>query len=513
MKCVHCDALIEENLNFCPHCGNPIVRKQVSDSFDSEDNKSKETSEEEGASVSGLDADDISESKSQVVGADDESDRSSVVEVGPKVDADAAGEKKAEPKRMGVKVKRGLIALIIVAILILIGSIASCVATPQPFSCDETITVDTVVFDYPSDWSQQEGDDSEGERIYLYPPVSGMVMITADYKHLDLNAASFEEYLKGANMKRLSNYKTISLNDNTAYKAEISWTNSENNEEFKGYIVLIGMEYSTVSCLALVGQGQDGRYASTMEAIVDSARISGDAITYEVTFESEDKVIESGSFANTSGGAVVTPPLGLERSGFILDGWKVKSGAENADFKRTGSTYILYKTEGNVVLEAVWSPAFTVTFTDGLGTTLNTQSVKQGGSAIAPANPTRQGYTFNGWSGDFKNVSSDLTIEAKWTKIPTTSEANALKKAKSYLNYSAFSYEGLIEQLEFEKFSYEDAVYAVDNCGADWYAQAAKKAKSYMDFSSFSRGSLIDQLEFEGFTPEEAAYGADSVGL
>ncbi len=64
-------------------------------------------------------------------------------------------------------------------------------------------------------------------------------------------------------------------------------------------------------------------------------------------------------------------------------------------------------------------------------------------------------------------------------------QKNALGKAESYLSFSAFSYQGLIEQLEYEQFSHEDAVYAADNCGADWNEQAAKKAESYLDFSSF----------------------------
>ena len=76
----------------------------------------------------------------------------------------------------------------------------------------------------------------------------------------------------------------------------------------------------------------------------------------------------------------------------------------------------------------------------------------------------------------------------------------------------AFSYTGLIKQLEFEKFSNSEATYAADNCGADWNEQAAKKAKSYMNTMSFSRDGLIKQLEFEGFTKAQAEYGATAVG-
>lgn len=36
---------------------------------------------------------------------------------------------------------------------------------------------------------------------------------------------------------------------------------------------------------------------------------------------------------------------------------------------------------------------------------------------------------------------------------------------------------------------------------------AVKKAKSYLNVSAFSRNGLVEQLKFEGFTEEEAAYG------
>lgn len=95
----------------------------------------------------------------------------------------------------------------------------------------------------------------------------------------------------------------------------------------------------------------------------------------------------------------------------------------------------------------------------------------------------------------------------------TTSQRNALRKAQSYLAYTAFSHDGLVEQLEYEKFSHEDAVYAADNVGANWNEQAAKKAKSYMDMQGYSRDGLIEQLKYEKFTQEQAEYGASAVGL
>lgn len=97
--------------------------------------------------------------------------------------------------------------------------------------------------------------------------------------------------------------------------------------------------------------------------------------------------------------------------------------------------------------------------------------------------------------------------------VSTVSQRNAVRAAKNYLDFSAFSRQGLIQQLEYEDFSTADATFAVDSIAVDWYAQAAKAAKNYLDYSAFSRGGLIEQLEYEGYTPAQAAYGATAAGL
>jgi hypothetical protein len=101
------------------------------------------------------------------------------------------------------------------------------------------------------------------------------------------------------------------------------------------------------------------------------------------------------------------------------------------------------------------------------------------------------------------------------TAAPATSisRANAVRKAKQYLAFQAFSRTGLIKQLKYEGFSTSDATYGVSRSGANWYAQAAKKAKQYLRFQAFSRTGLIEQLEYEGFTPSQARYGVRAVGL
>ena len=109
-------------------------------------------------------------------------------------------------------------------------------------------------------------------------------------------------------------------------------------------------------------------------------------------------------------------------------------------------------------------------------------------------------------------ASNSSTNNSSSNKTPTVGENNALISAKQYLNTMAFSYSGLIEQLEYEGYTNSEAIYAVNNCGADWYEQAELSAKEYLDVMPFSRQGLIEQLEYEGFTHSQAVYGVEQNG-
>ena len=73
----------------------------------------------------------------------------------------------------------------------------------------------------------------------------------------------------------------------------------------------------------------------------------------------------------------------------------------------------------------------------------------------------------------------------------TMGERNALGSTKQYLSVMGFSYSGLMKQLEaFDRYSHEEAKYAVENCGADWNEQAVRSAKNYLSVMPFSRKGL-----------------------
>ena len=65
-----------------------------------------------------------------------------------------------------------------------------------------------------------------------------------------------------------------------------------------------------------------------------------------------------------------------------------------------------------------------------------------------------------------------------------------------------------------EKFTKEEAKYAIDNVEADWKKNALEKAKTYQESMAMSPSAIYDQLisEYgEKFTAEEAKYAIDNL--
>jgi hypothetical protein len=101
----------------------------------------------------------------------------------------------------------------------------------------------------------------------------------------------------------------------------------------------------------------------------------------------------------------------------------------------------------------------------------------------------------------------------------TLEQQNAIQAAQDYLDYTAFSRKGLIQQLHSdagEGYPLKVATFAVDSLHVNWNEQAYKAAKQYLEYSSFSRKGLIEQLSSdagEGFTYKQAVYGVTKAGL
>jgi hypothetical protein len=129
--------------------------------------------------------------------------------------------------------------------------------------------------------------------------------------------------------------------------------------------------------------------------------------------------------------------------------------------------------------------------------------LRNGTTSALLSGGTTFSYNTDSDDSDYENYNNDSYTNNSYSHnnsydTATSGEKNALQKAHDYLDYAAFSYEGLIDQLEFEGYSTSEATYAADNCGADWNEQAVKAAKQYLSFTAFSESGLVDQLIFEG---------------
>jgi len=152
------------------------------------------------------------------------------------------------------------------------------------------------------------------------------------------------------------------------------------------------------------------------------------------------------------------------------------------------------------------------------GVLISTLAVAAIGSGCANQQPPTQANN----DASAPSVSSDNTGDANTPAQQTstssnnssveTGEKNVVDEATAYLASMTFSRQGLLEQLQADGFSAEEATQGVDNCGADWNEQALIAAQSYVDTDvlSFSHDGLIAQLTADGFTDDEAVYGVDN---
>ena len=160
--------------------------------------------------------------------------------------------------------------------------------------------------------------------------------------------------------------------------------------------------------------------------------------TFQVSFITDDDSITIPKQAVTYP-ASAAEPTGLSKTGYTLDGWYTDKDCTTAyDFSS--------KVTGDITLYAKWNiNSCTVSFDSNGGSSVAAQSVNYNTAASKPADPSRKGYTFAGWftgkdcktAYDFNsNVTGDITLYAKWNKIPDQS-SNTPKKYKVSLNASS----------------------------------------------------------------------------
>lgn len=141
---------------------------------------------------------------------------------------------------------------------------------------------------------------------------------------------------------------------------------------------------------------------------------------YTVTFDTQGGTPVASQTVTENG--TVTRPSDPTRDGYTFKGWTLDG--QPYDFGTPVT--------GNLTLTAVWEentpPApvmHKVTVKPNNGSNPTVYEVEDGQPFTQPADPTRDGYTFNGWTLDgepydfSQPVTGDITLEAQWEKSET----------------------------------------------------------------------------------------------
>ncbi len=122
---------------------------------------------------------------------------------------------------------------------------------------------------------------------------------------------------------------------------------------------------------------------------------------YTVTFVDEDGTTLKTETVYTGKGATA-PETNPTKENYTFAAWDKAFDNITADTTIT-ATY----TE---------NAKYTVTFVDHDGTTLKTETVYTGKGVTAPADPTRENYTFTGWDKTFDNITANTTVTATYAE-------------------------------------------------------------------------------------------------
>ncbi len=181
------------------------------------------------------------------------------------------------------------------------------------------------------------------------------------------------------------------------------------------------------------------------------------------------QVLPSGTLATRPDAPATTP-------GYTFGGWNKADG--------TAWDYASDKVTDNITLYAKWTAnTYTITFDTTGGSEIAPITQDYGTVITAPADPTREGYTFKGWDREIPATmpAENMTLKAQWKDIekPTGEIVIGTNKWREFLNTLTF---GL-----FFKDTQTVTINAADNSGTVFVSYLVTDR----DLSEAELGSLV----------------------
>ena len=209
----------------------------------------------------------------------------------------------------------------------------------------------------------------------------------------------------------------------------------------------------------LDGNGNSYEPGDSVPADVTTLTVQWTAPTYTVTLHANGGTINSGNVTGYTYGVGATLPTAddMTYTGHTFKGWYDNESLTGSPVTAIGGTEM-----GNKEYWAKWEiNQYTITVKPENGKADITITQDYGTAITAPADPTREGYTFIGWDMEIPTTmpAENITLKARWKDIekPTGEIIIGTNKWREFLNKLTF---GL-----FFKDTQEVTINAFDNSG------------------------------------------------
>ena len=241
-------------------------------------------------------------------------------------------------------------------------------------------------------------------------------------------------------------------------------------------------------------RGSNGKFyvpGDSVPADVTALTVQWTAPTYAVTLNTNGGTIADGKdVTGYTYGVGATLPTDVTRTGYTFKGWYDNEGLTGSPVTAIGGTET-----GNKEYWAKWEiNQYTITVKPENGKADITITQDYGTAITAPADPTREGYTFTGWDMEIPTTmpAENITLKARWKDIekPTGEIIIGTNKWREFLNKLTF---GL-----FFKDTQEVTINAFDNSGTVFVSYLVTNR----DLSETELGSLVYNAYDEPFLIE-----------
>ena len=242
-------------------------------------------------------------------------------------------------------------------------------------------------------------------------------------------------------------------------------------------------------------RGSNGKFyvpGDSVPADVTALTVQWTAPTYTVTLNTNGGTINSGNVTGYTYGVGATLPTAddMTYTGHTFKGWYDNEGLTGSPVTAIGGTEM-----GNKEYWAKWEiNQYTITVKPENGKADITITQDYGTAITAPADPTREGYTFIGWDMEIPTTmpAENITLKARWKDIekPTGEIIIGTNKWREFLNKLTF---GL-----FFKDTQEVTINASDNSETVFVSYLVTNR----DLSETELGSLVYNAYDEPFLIE-----------